>query len=68
MIFLVLDEKTFEPADIEDLLPKPTAGDKSIVKDNLINKQIEKLEIQKELTDDIDLEQKINNQIEKLKL
>ena len=64
--FPVLDEETFEPADIEDLLPKPTAGDKSI-KDNLINKQIEKLEIQKELTDDIDLEQKINNQIEKLK-
>ena len=64
--FPVLDEETFEPADIEDLLPKPTAGDKSII-DNQINKQIKKLEIQKELTDDIDLEQKINNQIEKLK-
>ena len=64
----VLDPEAFEEFDIEDLKPKPNsqlAGDKSI-KDNLINKQVEKLEIQKQMTDDMDLKQKIENQIDKL--
>ena len=64
----VLDPEAFEEFDIEDLKPKPNsqlAGDKSI-KDNLINKQVEKLEIQKQMTEDMDLKQKIENQIKKL--
>ena len=63
--FPVLDEETFEPANIEDLLPKPTGTSKAII-DNQIDKRIEKLEARKELTDDIDEEQKLNNQIAKL--
>ena len=63
--FPVLDEETFEPANIEDLLPKPTGTSKAII-DNQIDKQIEKLEARKELTDDIDEEQRLNNQIKKL--
>ncbi len=65
----VLDPEAFEEFEIDDLKPKPSgselAGNKSI-KDNLINKQIKKLEIQRQMTDDMDLKQKIENQINKL--
>ena len=65
------DVKPLNPDDIpileeHDLEPSDTKY-AEIVKDNLINKQIKKLENQKEVIDDITIKSKIDNQIKKLK-
>ena len=62
----VLDPEAFEPFDIEDLKPKgELAGNKAII-NNTINKEIAKLEKKQEMTDDMDVKQRIENQIDKL--
>jgi hypothetical protein len=59
----VLDEDTFEEAPAEGDIP----GEANAVKDILINRQIEKLEARKLITDDIAEEKNLDNQILKLK-
>jgi len=54
----ILEEHDLEPSDTKYA---------ENVKDKLINKQIKKLENQKEVIDDITIKSKINNQIKKLK-
>ena len=60
----VLDEDTFEEAPAEGDIP----GEANAVKDILIKRQIEKLEAMEAVTDDSSQKEKINNQIEQLKL
>ena len=60
----VLDEDTFEEAPAEGDIP----GEANAVKDILIKRQIEKLEAMEAITDDSSQREKINNQIEQLKL
>ena len=65
------DVKPLNPDDIpileeHDLEPSDTKYAEN-VKDKLINKQIKKLENQKEVIDDITIKSKIDNQIKKLK-
>ena len=60
----VLDEDTFEEAPAEGDIP----GEANAVKDILIKRQLEKLEAMKAITDDTSEQEKINNQIEQLKL
>ena len=59
----VLDEDAFEEAPAEGDIP----GEANAVKDILINRQIEKLEARKLITDDIAEEKNLDNQILKLK-
>ena len=67
----VLDEDAFEEFDIEDLKPKPTddLSQAKSIKDKLIEKNIKKLENQKEIFLDIDpaKSKEIERQIEELK-
>ena len=60
----VLDEDAFEEAPAEGDIP----GEANAVKDILIKRQLEKLEAMKAITDDTSEQEKINNQIEQLKL
>ena len=60
----VLDEDTFEEAPAEGDI----TGEANAVKDILIKRQIEKLEAMEAVTDDSSQKEKINNQIEQLKL
>ena len=67
----VLDEDAFEEFDIEDLKPKPTddLSQAKSLKDKLLEKNIKKLENQKEIFLDIDpaKSKEIERQIEELK-
>jgi len=60
----VLEEDAFEEAPAEGDIP----GEANAVKDILIKRQLEKLEAMKAVTDDTSEQEKINNQIEQLKL
>ena len=66
----VLDEDAFEEFDIEDLKPKPTddLSQAKSLKDKLLEKNIKKLENQKEIFLDIDpaKSKEIERQIEEL--